>query len=180
MRTGYVHWYHAVACFIYRTSRSYRSWRGRAGCFPVDRSSFVAIMLTGRYSIGFWAASAVIIVGCLLQAAGILLLTNVTPATSHRVPMMIFALMLAAVCASSTRRSGGAFLGLAARRDMPDASALWNLNRQISFSWRDAAGRCCCIAPSALCRLSCLSLDLYCRRRYHPVAPLFTLSSSKQ
>ncbi|SUH86973.1 membrane protein [Salmonella enterica subsp. enterica serovar Typhimurium] len=59
---------------------------------PWSIASFVAIMLTGRY-FNRLGPRPLIIVGCLLQAAGILLLTNVTPATSHRVLMMIFALM---------------------------------------------------------------------------------------
>lgn len=98
---------------------------------PWSIASFVAIMLTGRY-FNRLGPRPLIIVGCLLQAAGILLLTNVTPATSHRVLMMIFALMGAGGSLCSSTAQSGAFLTIA-RRDMPDASALWNLNRQISF-----------------------------------------------
>lgn len=88
-------------------------------------------MFTGRY-FNRLGPRPLIIVGCLLQAAGILLLTNVTPATSHRVLMMIFALMGAGGSLCSSTAQSGAFLTIA-RRDMPDASALWNLNRQLSF-----------------------------------------------
>ncbi|HFL6627693.1 TPA: MFS transporter, partial [Salmonella enterica] len=98
---------------------------------PWSIASFVAIMLTGRY-FNRLGPRPLIIVGCLLQAAGILLLTNVTPATSHRVLMMIFALMGAGGSLCSSTAQSGAFLTIA-RRDMPDASALWNLNRQLSF-----------------------------------------------
>ncbi|CGD25253.1 major facilitator family transporter protein [Salmonella enterica subsp. enterica serovar Typhi] len=87
--------------------------------------------ITGRY-FNRLGPRPLIIVGCLLQAAGILLLTNVTPATSHRVLMMIFALMGAGGSLCSSTAQSGAFLTIA-RRDMPDASALWNLNRQLSF-----------------------------------------------
>ncbi len=88
-------------------------------------------MLTGRY-FNRLGPRPLIIVGCLLQAAGILLLTNVTPATSHRVLMMIFALMGAGGSLCSSTAQSGAFLTIA-RWDMPEASALWNLNRQLSF-----------------------------------------------
>lgn len=98
---------------------------------PWSIASFVAIMFTGRY-FNRLGPRPLIIVGCLLQAAGILLLTNVTPATSHRVLMMIFALMGAGGSLCSSTAQSGAFLTIA-RRDMPDASALWNLNRQLSF-----------------------------------------------
>ncbi|EAO2685583.1 MFS transporter [Salmonella enterica] len=98
---------------------------------PWSIASFVAIMLTGRY-FNRLGPRPFIIVGCLLQAAGILLLTNVTPATSHRVLMMIFALMGAGGSLCNSTEQSGAFLTIA-RRDMPDASALWNLNRQLSF-----------------------------------------------
>ncbi|MFT7755714.1 UNVERIFIED_CONTAM: MFS transporter, partial [Salmonella enterica subsp. enterica serovar Enteritidis] len=70
--------------------------------------------------------------GCLLQAAGLLLLSNVTPATSHSVLMMIFALMGAGGSLCSSTAQCGAFLTIA-RRHMPDASAQSNLNRQISL-----------------------------------------------
>ncbi|EKA1972510.1 MFS transporter [Salmonella enterica] len=98
---------------------------------PWSIASFVAIMLTGRY-FNRLGPRPLIIVGCLLQAAGILLLTNVTPATSHRVLMIIFALMGAGGSLCSSTAQSGAFLTIA-RQDMPDASALWNLNRQLSF-----------------------------------------------
>ncbi len=79
---------------------------------PWSIASFVAIMLTGRY-FNRLGPRPLIIVGCLLQAAGILLLTNVTPATSHRVLMMIFALMGAGGSLCSSTAQSGAFLTIA-------------------------------------------------------------------
>ncbi len=129
---GYVHWYQRGRdVLFYRTSRSYRLRRRGRLMLPWSIASFVAIMFTGRY-FNRLGPRPLIIVGCLLQAAGILLLTNVTPATSHRVLMMIFALMGAGGSLCSSTAQSGAFLTIA-RRDMPDASALWNLNRQLSF-----------------------------------------------
>lgn len=78
---------------------------------PWSIASFVAIMLTGCY-FNRLGPRPLIIVGCLL--------------------MMIFALMGAGGSLCSSTAQSGAFLTIA-RRDMPDASALWNLNRQLSF-----------------------------------------------
>ncbi|SUG36885.1 membrane protein [Salmonella enterica subsp. arizonae] len=114
---------------------------------PWSIASFVAIMLTGRY-FNWLGPRPLIIVGCLLQAAGILLLTHVTPATSHRVLMVIFALMGAGGSLCSSTAQSSAFLTIA-RQEMPDASALWNLNRQLSFFyWRDAVDDAVKCAPA--------------------------------
>lgn len=128
---GYVHWYQRGRDVLSTERRAAIACGGGVADDPRSIASFVAIMLTGRY-FNRLGPRPLIIVGCLLQAAGILLLTNVTPATSHRVLMMIFALMGAGGSLCSSTAQSGAFLTIA-RRDMPDASALWNLNRQISF-----------------------------------------------
>ncbi len=105
-------------------------------------------------------------------AAGILALTNVTPATSHRVLMMIFALMGAGAVCSSTAE--WRFPDYCSPGHMPDASALWNLNRQISFSLAALLTLLLNVRPARWRRRGRLSPDLYCRRRYHPAAPYFT------
>ncbi|HCC0888712.1 TPA: MFS transporter [Salmonella enterica] len=98
---------------------------------PWSIASFISIMFTGRY-FNRLGPRPLIIVGCLFQATGILLLTYVSPATSHPVLTVIFALMGAGGSLCSSTAQSGAFLTIA-RQDMPDASALWNLNRQCSF-----------------------------------------------
>lgn len=98
---------------------------------PWSIASFIAITFTGRY-FNYLGPRPLIIVGCFLQAIGILLLTNVTPAASHLILIVIFALMGAGGSLCSSTAQSCAFLTIA-RQDMPDASALWNLNRQCSF-----------------------------------------------
>lgn len=96
---------------------------------PWSVASFLAITATGRYfnRIG---PRPPIVIGCLLQAAGILLLIDVSSSTL--LPAVAFTLMGAGGSLCSSTAQSSAFL--TTRRDeMPDASALWNLNRQLSF-----------------------------------------------
>lgn len=96
---------------------------------PWSVASFLAITATGRYfnRIG---PRPLVVIGCLLQATGILLLVNVGPAML--LPAVAFALMGAGGSLCSSTAQSSAFLTMR-REDMPDASALWNLNRQLSF-----------------------------------------------
>ena len=96
---------------------------------PWSVASFLAITATGRYfnRIG---PRPLVVIGCLLQATGILLLINVGPAML--LPAVAFALMGAGGSLCSSTAQSSAFL-TTRREDMPDASALWNLNRQLSF-----------------------------------------------
>ncbi|TXU02182.1 MFS transporter [Enterobacter hormaechei] len=96
---------------------------------PWSVASFLAITATGRYfnRIG---PRPLVVIGCLLQATGILLLINVGPAML--LPAAAFALMGAGGSLCSSTAQSSAFLTMR-REDMPDASALWNLNRQLSF-----------------------------------------------
>lgn len=170
VRTGYVHWYQRGRDVLSTERRAAIACGGGVADDPWSIASFVAIMLTGRY-FNRLGPRPLIIVGCLLQAAGILLLTNVTPATSHRVLMMIFALMGAGGSLCSSTAQSGAFLTIA-RRDMPDASALWNLNRQLSFF---LGATLLTLLLNVLQRV--MSLEVAYRwtfiaaMRYHPAAP---------
>lgn len=96
---------------------------------PWSVASFLAITATGRYfnRIG---PRPLVVIGCLLQATGILLLVNVGPAML--LPAVAFALMGAGGSLCSSTAQSSAFLTMRPE-DMPDASALWNLNRQLSF-----------------------------------------------
>lgn len=98
---------------------------------PWSLASFVAISVTGRY-FNRLGPRPLIATGCLLQAAGILLLVGVDPHTACSTLILAFTLMGAggSLCSSSAQSS--AFLNVA-NPDMPDASALWNINRQLSF-----------------------------------------------
>lgn len=96
---------------------------------PWSVASFLAITATGCYfnRIG---PRPLVVIGCLLQATGILLLINVGPAML--LPAVAFALMGAGGSLCSSTAQSSAFLTMRPE-DMPDASALWNLNRQLSF-----------------------------------------------
>lgn len=98
---------------------------------PWSVASFVAITATGRYfnRIG---PRPLVVTGCLLQALGVLLLLSVSPASTALLPTLAFVLMGAGGSLCSSTAQSSAFL-TTRREDMPDASALWNLNRQLSF-----------------------------------------------
>lgn len=174
VRAGYVHWYQRGRDVYLQNVAQLSPAAAGSLMLPWSIASFVAIMLTGRY-FNRLGPRPLIIVGCLLQAAGILLLTNVTPATSHRVLMMIFALMGAGGSLCSSTAQSGAFLTIA-RRDMPDASALWNLNRQISFFLGATLLTLLLMRSSALCRLRLLIAGPLLPPPVSPCCPLFTLS----
>ena len=98
---------------------------------PWSMASFIAITATGRYfnRIG---PRPLVVTGCLLQALGVLLLLSVSPASTALLPTLAFVLMGAGGSLCSSTAQSSAFL-TTRREDMPDASALWNLNRQLSF-----------------------------------------------
>lgn len=98
---------------------------------PWSIASFVAISFTGKY-FNRLGPRPLIIVGCLLQAMGIGCLTVVTPAMPHGLLVVIFALMGAGGSLCSSTAQSSAFINIP-RHVMPDASALWNINRQLSF-----------------------------------------------
>ncbi len=97
---------------------------------PWAAASFAAIATTRR---GFptWGAKPLFAGGMLLQAIGILLLA--APCAAHPAGRVCaFAAMgFGASLCTSTAQSA-AFLDVPAER-MSDASALWNINRQLSF-----------------------------------------------
>ena len=96
---------------------------------PWSVASYMAIAATGLYfnRIG---PRPLIVIGCLLQAMGILLLINVSSTTL--LPAVAFTLMGAGGSLCSSTAQSSAFL-TTRHEVMPDASALWNLNRQLSF-----------------------------------------------
>ncbi|WP_434139668.1 MFS transporter [Klebsiella quasipneumoniae] len=100
---------------------------------PWSLASFVAITFTGRYFNRF-GPRPLVIVGCLLQAAGILLLLLLQVDAHSPLALLILAFTLmgggGSLCSSTAQSS--AFLHTPGE-EMPDASALWTLNRQLSF-----------------------------------------------
>ncbi|EKS7427645.1 TPA: MFS transporter [Enterobacter cancerogenus] len=98
---------------------------------PWSLASFVAITATGRY-FNHTGPRALIVLGCLLQAIGMGLLIGIGPDTPFTLPVLAFTLMGAGGSLCSSTAQSSAFLTIP-HDAMPDASALWNLNRQLSF-----------------------------------------------
>lgn len=98
---------------------------------PWSLASFVAIMATGRY-FNRTGPRPLIVLGCLLQAIGMGLLIGIGPDTPFTLPVLAFTLMGAGGSLCSSTAQSSAFLTIP-HDAMPDASALWNLNRQLSF-----------------------------------------------
>jgi MFS family permease len=98
---------------------------------PWSLASFVAITATGRY-FNRTGPRPLIVLGCLLQAIGMGLLIGIGPDTPFTLPVLAFTMMGAGGSLCSSTAQSSAFLTIP-HDAMPDASALWNLNRQLSF-----------------------------------------------
>ncbi|MDW5502126.1 MFS transporter [Pseudomonas lundensis] len=98
---------------------------------PWSLASFLAITLTGK-QFNRLGPRPLFIAGCLLQGLGILALSQITHAGDHGLQLAAFALMGfgGSLCSSTAQSS--AFLHIADEQ-LADASALWNINRQLSF-----------------------------------------------
>ncbi|MEL5455175.1 MFS transporter [Serratia ureilytica] len=98
---------------------------------PWALASFLAITLTGK-SFNRLGPRPLLIAGCLLQGAGMLTLAQIDQAGQHALQIAAFALMGfgGSLCSSTAQSS--AFLQIPDGQ-LADASALWNINRQLSF-----------------------------------------------
>ncbi|EMB7755127.1 TPA: MFS transporter [Serratia marcescens] len=98
---------------------------------PWALASFLAITLTGK-TFNRLGPRPLLIAGCLLQGAGMLTLAQIDQAGQHALQIAAFALMGfgGSLCSSTAQSS--AFLQIPDAQ-LADASALWNINRQISF-----------------------------------------------
>ncbi|RTG44716.1 MFS transporter, partial [Serratia marcescens] len=98
---------------------------------PWALASFLAITLTGK-SFNRLGPRPLLIAGCLLQGAGMLTLAQIDQAGQHAWQIAAFALMGfgGSLCSSTAQSS--AFLQIPDAQ-LADASALWNINRQLSF-----------------------------------------------
>ncbi|RJF54325.1 MFS transporter [Serratia inhibens] len=98
---------------------------------PWSLASFLAITLTGK-KFNRLGPRPLFITGCLLQGLGILALSQIAHAGDHGWQIGAFALMGfgGSLCSSTAQSS--AFLHIADEQ-LADASALWNINRQLSF-----------------------------------------------
>ncbi|MGD9427151.1 MFS transporter [Pantoea sp. NSTU24] len=98
---------------------------------PWSLASFAAISLTGR-KFNRWGPRPLLIAGCLAQAAGMGLLALTGQAADTLIFLLAFALMGFGGSLCSSTAQSAAFIQIA-DRDLADASALWNINRQLSF-----------------------------------------------
>lgn len=131
---------------------------------PWSLASFAAITFTGRYFNRF-GPRPLVVIGCLLQAMGIMLLLKIDADSPLALLILAFTLMGGGGSLCSSTAQSSAFLHTPAE-EMPDASALWNLNRQLSFCRQRPARPAAEGIPAGLR----LAGDIYQRRRHYPVA----------
>ncbi len=98
---------------------------------PWALASFMAITVMGKI-FNIVGPRPLIITGCVIQGLGIGLLTFITDIDAKTLTMISYALMGfgGSLCSSSAQSL--AFIGLNDDA-LADASALWNINRQLSF-----------------------------------------------
>ncbi|WP_333610037.1 MFS transporter [Pantoea piersonii] len=98
---------------------------------PWSLAAFAAISLTGK-KLNVWGPRPLFIAGCVIQASGIGVLSLTGHTADAIVCVLAFALMGfgSSLCSSTAQSS--AFLQIPAS-ELADASALWNINRQLSF-----------------------------------------------
>jgi len=98
---------------------------------PWACGSFLAICLSGK-SFNRLGPCPLIIAGCLIQTLGITLLALARPGSGHANLMVAFALMGTGGSLCSSTAQSTTFLNIK-NAALQDATALWNLNRQLSF-----------------------------------------------
>jgi len=98
---------------------------------PWSLAAFAAIGLTGK-KFNRWGPRPLFIAGCLVQAAGTGALALTGHAADTIVCVFAFALMGFGGSLCSSTAQSAAFLQIA-EDELADASALWNINRQLSF-----------------------------------------------
>lgn len=98
---------------------------------PWSLASFAAISLTGK-KFNRWGPRPLFITGCFVQAGGIGLLALTGQTEEILVCVLAFAFMGfgGSLCSSTAQSS--AFIHIP-DNELADASALWNINRQLSF-----------------------------------------------
>ncbi|MCS3407453.1 DHA2 family efflux MFS transporter permease subunit [Serratia sp. AKBS12] len=98
---------------------------------PWSLASLLAITLTGK-SFNHLGPRPLFILGCVMQGLGILTLAHISAADQLAWQLAAFAMMGfgGSLCSSTAQSS--AFLTLDDAH-LADASALWNINRQLSF-----------------------------------------------
>jgi len=98
---------------------------------PWSLASFAAISLTGK-KFNHWGPRPLFITGCLVQALGIGMLVLTGQTEDIIVCVLAFVLMGFGGSLCSSTAQSAAFIHIT-DSELADASALWNINRQLSF-----------------------------------------------
>ncbi len=98
---------------------------------PWALAAFFAISLTGK-QFNRLGPRPLFIVGCLVTGCGIAMLALVVDAEQRWVQILSFALMGFGSSLCSSTAQSAAYIDIADTQ-LSDASALWNINRQLSF-----------------------------------------------
>lgn len=99
---------------------------------PWSLASFLAITLTGKL-YNRCGPRPLFIAGCIMQGAGIVLLTQ-ADATTYPLLLTAFAFMGLGGSLSSSTAQSTAFIQTS-DDNLADASAIWNINRQLAFGF---------------------------------------------
>ena len=120
-----------IAMFYLQNQLGMSAAKVGAMMLPWALASFVAITLTGKI-FNVLGPRPLFIIGCLIHSVGIGLLA-LTGHTAHTlVAVLAFILMGFGSSLCSSTAQSAAFIRMA-NEDLADASALWNINRQLSF-----------------------------------------------
>ncbi|OAT28742.1 major facilitator superfamily protein [Buttiauxella ferragutiae ATCC 51602] len=98
---------------------------------PWSLASFIAITFTGKQFNRF-GPRPLLITGCIMQGLGILVLSQVGSAQQYPLLLLAFAMMGFGGSLCSSTAQSCAFLQVNDAQ-LAQASALWNINRQLSF-----------------------------------------------
>ena len=99
---------------------------------PWTLASFFAIRLMGKI-FNFVGPRPLFLIGCVVQAAGIGLLICITSKEDSLILVVAYLLMGFGGSLCSSTAQSAAFINIQ-EHDLADASAIWNMNRQLSFA----------------------------------------------
>lgn len=98
---------------------------------PWSLASFIAISLTGKF-YNRCGPRPLFMIGCVLQGCGIALLSQTQSSDQYSLFIIAFAFMGFGGSLCSSTAQSTAFIQVQAS-DLADASAIWNINRQLAF-----------------------------------------------
>lgn len=120
-----------VAMLYLQNQLGMRAGEVGALMLPWALAAFVAISLTGK-QFNRWGPRPLFITGCVMQGMGIALLTQISTSGDIVTSVAAFTLMGFGSSLCSSTAQSCAFIQIKDTQ-LADASALWNINRQLSF-----------------------------------------------